>query len=444
MPGIGIAFFVVKIVPMVVSLAAMVFTTLIAVFATLLPVCIARAKNIPTHINTLVTVFRNVDPSSQHKKILALILTLLSGIIPFITFALIPFTGVPIVGIFSSSLAILLSFILVCLAFEIVIDPLLSSGTIARKDFGPELGKMQDDYLAVKNKVGPHWVKVSKKFKKFLDDNVQKIDDIENRLKIGTKEACEKIEDYITPSINELKVYISSNANITISKEELDIIQERIEAWKKVGISSAVGVGAGIGSATAAKSVLVPVTLWTTTLDVFGLGSGVLVSTSTFALATTVLPVSVGGAVFVGSMVAFKKREERNLSKFLSDVIISSMPIVYADGKITEDEISQIQRLASNPEIREGDRERIVKALENPVELDYICSKFLMHERKSEKAEIKARLLLSIAWELAKVDEEIHPKEVEMHDRMAKIFAVEQDYTKEVRLLLTPDYAAAK
>jgi len=401
------------------------------------------SQNIPTHIDTLVKVLRSPGPSSQDKKILALILTLLSGIIPFIVFGFIPFTGVPIIGIFASSLAILLSFILVCLAFEIVIDPLLSSGKIARKDFGPELGKMKDDYLAARNKVGPHWVKLSKKFEKFLDDNAQKIDDIEKKLKIGTKEACEKIEEYITPSINELKVYISSNANITVSKEELDIIQERIEAWKKVGISTGAGVGVGIGSAAAAKSVLVPATLWTGTLDFFGLGSGVLVSTTTFAVATTVLPVSVGGAVFIGSMVAFKKREERNLSKFLSDVIVSAMPMTYADGKITEDEISQIQRLASNPKIRDDDRGRILKALENPIDLDYVCNNFLMHERKSKKSQIKARLLLSIAWELAKSDKKISPKEIEMHDRMAKIFAVEEDYTKEVRLLLTPGYAAA-
>jgi uncharacterized tellurite resistance protein B-like protein/ElaB/YqjD/DUF883 family membrane-anchored ribosome-binding protein len=405
--------------------------------------CVIRAKNIPTHINTLVKVFRNIDPSSKYKKILALILALLSGIIPFITFALIPFTGVPILGIFTSSLAFLLSFILICLAYEFVIDPLLGSGTKALKDLGPELKKMKDDYSAIKNKTGPRWMKLSKKFKKFLDDNVQTIYDIEDKLKVTTQEACDKIEEYVTPSINELKVYINNNAHITVSKEELAIIQEKIEAWKKVGISTAVGTGAGIASASATQSILVPATLWNSTLSVFGLGSGVLVSSSTFALATTVFPVSIGGAVFVGSMFAFKKREKTNLSKFLSDVIISSMPIIYADGKITEDEISQIQRLSSNPEIRDTDRKRILKALENPIDLDYVCDNFIMYDKKSKKAEIKARLLLSIAWELAKVDEEIHPKEVEMHDRMAKIFAVEENYTREVRLLLTPSYASA-
>ncbi|MEA3360345.1 MAG: TerB family tellurite resistance protein [Thermodesulfobacteriota bacterium] len=242
---------------------------------------------------------------------------------------------------------------------------------------------------------------------------------------------------------NYHKVYINNNAHITVSKEELVIIQEKIKAWKKVGISTAVGAGAGIASASAAQSILVPATLWNSTLSVFGLGSGVLVSSSTFALATTVFPVSIGGAVFIGSMFVFKKREKANLSKFLSDVIISSMPIIYADGKITEDEISQIQRLSSNPEIRDTDRKRILKALENPIDLDYVCDNFIMYEKKSKKAEIKARLLLSIAWELAKGDEEIHPKEVEMHDRMATIFAVEENYTKEVRLLLTPSYESA-
>ncbi|MBW2341635.1 MAG: hypothetical protein JRF50_15055 [Deltaproteobacteria bacterium] len=46
MLGIGIGFFTVTILPMVVQLATIVFTALIAVFGALLPVCIARAKNI--------------------------------------------------------------------------------------------------------------------------------------------------------------------------------------------------------------------------------------------------------------------------------------------------------------------------------------------------------------------------------------------------------------
>ena len=212
-----------------------------------------------------------------------------------------------------------------------------------------------------------------------------------------------------------------------------------IEAWKKVGVSTTLSVGSGIGVLAAAKATLIPATLWQNTLSIFGLGSsGILVSGTTFTLATTALPAAIAGGAFLCSIYGFKKIEDSKLSKFLADAYIASMPMLYADGAMNEEERVVILQLASNRILRETDRKRIFRSLEQPIDLDYVFNSHLMYEKKPEKAKIKARLMLSIAWEIARSDKIIHPKEIEMHNRMANLLSVERNYCNEVRALLTP------
>jgi len=117
--------------------------------------------------------------------------------------------------------------------------------------------------------------------------------------------------------------------------------------------------------------------------------------------------------------------------------------MIHADGEVNDNEISLIQRLASNTEIRKKDHDRILDAINQCQDIDYVCNNYLMYEKKREKAEIKARLLLSIAWEIAKSDNKIHQKEIEMHDQMARIFNMEAHYTEEIRMILSPELSHA-
>jgi hypothetical protein len=71
--------------------------TLSIVIIALLPMCISRAKNIPSHIQTLFYLFKNVDPESQNKKLLASVLLLTSAILPFMALNLMPLTGLPLI-----------------------------------------------------------------------------------------------------------------------------------------------------------------------------------------------------------------------------------------------------------------------------------------------------------------------------------------------------------
>jgi len=203
-------------VPMIMSFAGQIFTIVISCAAALIPIAVARAKNIPNHIDVLMRVFKDPDVTSHNKKIIALILIMMTGIIPFITFSFIPFTGVPILGLVSAPIAILLSFILICLTFESVIDPILNSGTIKNTILKSDILKMKEDYLAVKNSVGPAWNKLINKFNKFIEANIPLIDDLQTKSKASIIELCEKIESTLFPSINELTIYINKNSTIEL------------------------------------------------------------------------------------------------------------------------------------------------------------------------------------------------------------------------------------
>jgi uncharacterized tellurite resistance protein B-like protein len=434
-----------QIIPLMAQLTMMIFTASISVLILLIPLCVSRAKNIPSHLSVIYELFKNTDPLSKNKKTLALVLILIAGIIPFLTFSLIPFTGIPIVGIFTSALAIIISFILICLAFEYVIDPMLKDGTIANNEkIQSDLDRLKDDYLAVKNQIGPKWNELSDKFKKFMDDHIAIINEFEDRFKLGTDEACDRIVEMIAPSIKDFKLYIKKNHTIEISDDQLAIIMEKIKAWKKVGVSGALSVSVGIGSSAAAKSILIPATLWNIILCRLALSGGILLSPITYSLTTSVLPVAIGVTAFTGSIILFGMHEKFRFSRFMADVIISSMPIIYADGNINEEERALVSHMANQSAIRPKDKDRIHEALSHPMDLDDVCSNHLMHEKNPEKAGVKGRLLISIAWELARADGQINNQEIEMHDRMAKTFGVEEDYVNEVRSILSSDGQASE
>ena len=439
-----IAWFVTaKILPMFAQMTFIIFSLWATTIINLIPICLSRAKNIPQHIQILKSIYNDMDPDSQYKKYLSTALLLLASLLSFMAYSFIPFTGAPFIHVVTVPIAIMLSFLVFCFTFEMLL-PAFASGSInvekLHREFGPGLDKLKDDYLTIKSKIGPSWDKLYAKFMKLIEDNSKQIAEWEKKCKMSTAQFCEEIEIYITPPLQDLTVYVSQNSDlIKLGNEDLKIIQERIEAWKKVGVSTTLSVGSGMGVLAAAKATLIPATLWQNTLNIFGLGSsGILVSGTTFTLATTVLPAAIAGGAFLGSIYGFKKIEDTKLSKFLADAYIASMPMLYADGAMNEEERVVILQLASNRILRETDRKRILRALEQPIDLDYVFNSHLMYEKKSEKAQIKARLMLSIAWEIARSDRIIHPKEIEMHNRMAKLLSVEWNYCKEVRALLTP------
>jgi tellurite resistance protein len=199
-----------------------------------------------------------------------------------------------------------------------------------------------------------------------------------------------------------------------------------------------LSIGVSAGSAVAAKSILVPATLWNTITHSLGFGSGFMVSGMTYSLAAVYAPIALGGVAFLVSMKGLKKLEKNRLSDFLADVIIASIPMIFADGIVHDDEILAINTLMADPTILDKDRKRIEEAMTANLKLEDIVANHLMHEKNAAKAEIKSRLLLSIAMQIAKADGKVDKKELEVHRKMSRIFKVEENYCEEVRTLLLP------
>jgi uncharacterized tellurite resistance protein B-like protein len=323
----------------------------------------------------------------------------------------------------------------------VVIIPSLTTESINFEKYRAELEKFKEDYLTVRNTLGPKWKKFAEKGKKLIAKHSKDIEKLGRDMDVNLTELCNMIVEYIEPSLHELNLYLDPETKLKLTEEEIDTIQEKMIGWKKVSFSSALSVGVGAGGAAAAKSLLVPATFWNSFTSFFGFGSGYLVSASTFTAATVYAPIALGGLAFFLGIKGLKKIENIKLSHFLSDVIIASMPMIYADGEVHEKEVTAINFLMNNPAIYEKDRKRMIDAMNNPLDLDFVILNQIMYEPNGEKSKIKARLLLSMAWHLSKADGKIHEKEIEMHNKMARIFQVEEPYCQEVRALLTPAIA---
>ncbi|MGL5078479.1 MAG: TerB family tellurite resistance protein, partial [Waterburya sp.] len=126
--------------------------------------------------------------------------------------------------------------------------------------------------------------------------------------------------------------------------------------------------------------------------------------------------------------------------QFLADIIIASLPMLKADGIVDENEKLAIKQLLANPQINQKDRERVEVAINSNDSFDDLINKNLLYDKKQEKVALKRKLLLSITWEIAKADGKIDEREIELHDRMAKILQIDQEAVLEIRRIITPTF----
>lgn len=237
---------------------------------------------------------------------------------------------------------------------------------------------------------------------------------------------------------------------IVLNRSEIKTISESLEPWQKVGGSLILGTMTGAGTGMVASSVaaasLAPAVWWTPfvpgAIQAMFFGGKAVVGAATFSMCTVAAPIAlgltIGTGVFSATMFALGKMEEQNLSQFLADVIIASLPMVRVDGEFSDSEKQTILQLLANPGIQQKDKDRVKLAIDTRDTFDDIVNKNLLHDRKGEKVEIKRRLLLAITWEIAKADGKIDEREIKLHDRMAKILQVPQEIVDEIRRLIDP------
>lgn len=296
--------------------------------------------------------------------------------------------------------------------------------------------------------IGPKWDKVHTEIKTLFDKITPQIDELQIQLQEKGLDLATEIDKFFKNELSDLIIYLSEeqSSHIELKIDDIERIKESLNPWTKVGGSFLLGAGtgtiAGWGTAGVTSSVFAPATLGNTILGAIGLKSSILVSASTYALLTTVAPIAVGLTLGVGvvggSMVLFKKGEEKKASQFLADTIIASIPMMRADGHIHNKEKDSIYQMMNNSLLQKEDRQRIEDALNSNDLFEDLVKEGVISDPKKEKREIKRKLILTLAWEVAKADGHIHDYEIELHDRMARIMNIPQETVNEIRRLITP------
>ncbi|MBD3886212.1 TerB family tellurite resistance protein [Phormidium tenue FACHB-886] len=431
--------------PAVTGLFASLIPIILASLGSLLGFVIPRAAKLPRYIKLLILLYQDSNLESQTRKYTTSALLILGGILTFMAHSFVPFTAVPVIGAVTTPIALLLASVVILATLDLVTtinEPYLENLQYAYND---DFQSMQDDLLTLKSMLGPSWTELTKKVKKVFDDLTPRLAELGQDL-------SNEINKYFSNQLSELIIYldVKNSSKLSITESELKVISESLEPWKKVGgsliLGSLTGAGTGMLASTVAASSLAPAAWWAPFVP--GAIQGVLyggktaVSAATFSVATVAAPIAlgltIGTGVFSATMFTLGKIEKHKISQFFADIIIASLPMLRADGQVSQEEKDAVIQLLANPQINKQDKERVKVALTANESFEDIVTKHLLYEPKEEKVLMKRRLLLAITWEIAKADGKIDQAEITLHDRMARILQVDEKTVNEIRRLISP------
>jgi uncharacterized tellurite resistance protein B-like protein len=459
MPAI-ISFILPVILPSVSAIFSAIVPFAMTALGSLLGFSVSRLTRLPKYIQILILLYQDSAPDSQTRKYLTTALLILGSILTFMAHSFIPFTGVPVVGMVTAPIAALVAIVVALATLDLISnlneEYVRNFKTInANGDFQT----MRDDMLTLKVQMGDSWSDLTKKIQTVFEKAAPQLDALSKTLAEEGKNFSQEINKCFSYQLLELAVYFNSEtgSRITLGAAEIEAVKESLEPWQKVGTSlftgSVTGIGSGVIASNAATAVFMPAAWWTPLASQLpgtiqaALGMKTVVSASTYGLLTVGAPIALGLAIGAGTfgatMFAFNQMEAQNLSSFLADVILASLPMVKADGVFDQEEKTAIEQLLANPQINDHDRKRVLAAMDNISTFEDVINQNLLSDKKSEKAEIKRKLLLSLTWEIAKADGKVAEVEQELHDRMAKILQVDAQTVHEIRRLITPKLLVA-
>lgn len=443
--------------PAVGAIFSAMLPILLSMLGSLLTFSLSRVPSIPKYIKVLVMLYKDASPDSKTRKYLTTALLVLGGVLTFMAHSIIPFTAVPVIGIFTTPVATLVSLVVILTTLDLVTnfneDYIRNFQTIYESK---DLQNMQDDLLTMKAQLGPSWNELVQKVQKVFDELQPKVEQLQIEMAHQGKDISKEINNYFSNQLSELVVYIGDekSSKISLSESEILTIKESLESWQKVSTSLLIGTLSGTVSGMTASSVaaanVMQATWWTPIAThlpagiqtVFGVKT--VVSAATFSALTVATPLAlgltIGTGIFGATMYAFNNAEAEKLSQFLADIIIASLPMLKADEIVDENEKLAIKQLLANPQINQKDRQRVEVAINSNDSFDDLINKNLLYDKKQEKIALKRKLLLSITWQIAKADGKIDEREIELHDRMAKILQIDRKAVLEIRRIITPTF----
>lgn len=401
--------------------------------AMLLKFTLLRLPRIPVYLRLLWSIYTDSEPNSEARRYLTSALLVLGSILSFMTYCYIPLTGTFLIGSLMTPVAAMITLVVSLVTLDTIFA--LNHDYLYQK-YPEEFASVSEDIQALKNMLGTkQWDKTVYETQALLDVIKLKLDPDGN------------YDDTILATIKALDEYLwhpENNPSLSANEINKRIVEEGLPPFAKVGGSAAEGLltGGVVGGVSQGilSSMFVQASFWTSVKATFGLAGGIMVGPAAYTALVVAAPIGMavvaGTGVFWGSNTLRTAGEKRKLSKFLSDVLIAALPMAYVDGVLSQSEEDTIEQLMQNAAINEKDMERIRQAIHTHQSFDQVLHDDLLKEDDPRKQQMKRRLILCTAFELAKADGSISLDELALHDRMAKIMDVQELEVQEMRKLI--------
>jgi len=410
------------------------FTGVIVPAATvLLQFTMKRLPRIPIYLRLLWSIYTDSEPGSEARKYLTSVLLVLSSVLSFMTYCYIPLTGAFLVGALITPVAAMIALVVSLVALDSILA--LNHDYLCQK-YPEEFDTVSDDIQALKSALG------GKKWEETVTQTQALLDDIKEKL-----DPNGIYDDTLLAAIKALDEYLWHPENDTsLSQEEINqrIVTEGLPPFAKVGGSLLEGAGAGavvgIGGHGLLASIFTQAGFWTGIQAFLGTASGIAVGPAAYTAIVVAAPISMavvtGAGVCWGANALRNDGEKRKLSKFLAEVLIAALPMAWVDGSLSQEEEDTIEQLMQHAAITEQDMTRVRQAIQSHQSFDRVLQDGLLKEKEPRKQQMKQRLILLTAYELAKADGAISPEELALHNRMAKIMGMQESEIQEMRRLL--------
>lgn len=434
------------IIQSVLPLLSTVFALLVPVLGEAIKFTLTRIPKIPSYLLLLKVLYSDMDSSSKDRKILTTSILVIGSITTFMAYSLIPFTGVPLIGAVTSSIAAVIAVVVALIVLDMMFA--MNQGYYRKqleKQGFTGLDDIEADIKGLQNVFGNSlWQQI----KSTIKDSSQKIFEESNKHGIDVED--KNYKNYIDSRLDALNIYIGKNS--VAKYQDINrslLLQNDGQDWTKdvsiLGMGASAGALAGIGASAAASSVLVQAGFITSLQGLFGASTGIVVSASTYSLLTFAAPIGLGVLATIGiysGLTGLKNKEEAaKMSRFLSDIMIAALPMAWIDGKLSHKERDTIDRFITTSGIRKEEQDLVWGAITKRQTFDEVMETGNTFEnidrqntcKQSNAERLKHRLILCTAWEIAIADAKIYSSALYLHNRMADKLGVSRDEVKEIR-----------
>lgn len=425
-----LGFILTQVVP---GLKGLFVGVIVPVAAMLLQFTLPRVARIPIYLRLLWSIYTDSEPNSEARKYLTSVLIILGSILSFMAYCYVPLTGAFLIGSLMTPVAAMIALVVSLVALDSIFA--LNHDYLCQK-YPAEFTSVSKDIQELKQTLGnKSWEEMVKQTQALLDDVKEKLDPRGN------------YDDTLLAVIKALDEYLWNPESATdLSPNEINkrIVEEGLPPFAKVGGAVAEGalagtVVGGIGHGVL-SSIFVQAGLLTSIKATLGLASGIAVGAGAYTAIVVAAPVSMavmaGTGVFWGANALRNEGEKRKLSKFLAEVLIAALPMAWVDGVLSQEEEDTIKQLMQSAAINEQDMARIRQAMQSHQSFDQVLQDGLLKEDDPRKQQMKRRLILFTAYELATADGSISTEELALHNRMAKIMDMQETEIQEMRRLL--------